>query len=73
MMTLAMKDVLDINDRQLFTGLSRSRIYALVQEKRIPYYKPSGKLYFKKSEIEDWMLGSRIAPDHEIDKLASLK
>lgn len=39
--------------------LSSSRIYALVQEGRIPFYKPGKSLLFLKSELLDWLKQSR--------------
>lgn len=35
--------------------LSTSRIYALVSEGRIPFYKPGKSLLFLKSELLDWL------------------
>lgn len=39
--------------------LSSSRIYALVQEGRIPFYKPGKNLLFLKSELLEWLRQSR--------------
>ena len=47
------KEVLNVDDLALLTGLSKSHIYKLVWAKRIPYYKnEGGKLtFFRKKEI----------------------
>jgi excisionase family DNA binding protein len=60
-MTLGAKQVLTISDVALLTGLSASWIKHLTSSREIPYYKPrgKGKIYFKKSEIEDWLLQNR--------------
>lgn len=46
--------------------LSISTIYKMVQEKKIPCYKPNGKmLYFKKEEVEQWVEQSKVSINHE--------
>ena len=64
------KEALTTEELSVFTGLSKDRIRHLVMEKKIPYYKPKGRLYFRKSEIEGWMLSNRMAPDDEIEEQA---
>lgn len=70
LLVIGTKEVLNIEDLSLMTGLSKSRIYALVNERKVPYYKPNGKLYFKKSEIEDWLLQNRVPTQAEVDSQA---
>lgn len=50
------KEVLDINEVAKLTSLSKNYIYKLNHEGKIPCYSYSenGKLFFKRSEIEDW-------------------
>lgn len=64
------KEALTTEELSVFTGLSKDRIRHLVSDGEIPYYKPKGRLFFKKSEIEGWMLSNRIAPDNEIEEQA---
>lgn len=57
---LGVKEVLDVNDLAALTGLSQARIHRLTSKRLIPYYKPNGgKLFFKKSEINAWLLRNR--------------
>lgn len=57
---LAAKNVLTFEDAVLLTGLSRSHLYRLTCEHKIPHYKPGGKmLYFDRKELEDWMRQNR--------------
>ena len=37
------------------TRLSKSRIYALVQQRAIPHSKRGNKLYFKRAELLAWV------------------
>lgn len=64
------KPVLDLEEAVMFTGLSRGHLYRLTSEKQIPYYKKCRKLYFKKSELEDWMLERRVPTQAEIEAQA---
>ena len=66
---LSAKTALTMNDVADLTGLSKSHIYKLVCTKRIPYYKSEGGkfTYFRKSEIEDWLLAHRVPTTDELE------
>jgi len=69
---LTQKNVLNFSELKLYTNLSESYLYELTSTGGIPCYKPNGKkLYFKKQEIEDWLLSNRKATNIELDELAS--
>lgn len=69
---LAAKNVLDIEDVSVLTGLSKSYIYKLTCRREIPYYKPNGKLcYFDRKEIEDWQRQNRVITSAEAENLAA--
>ena len=52
---LAAKKVLRIEDVALLSGLSKSYVYRLTCEKKIPHYKTSKAVYFDRDEIEAWL------------------
>ena len=61
---LAAKEMLTIDDAVLYTGLGKSYFYVLTCKKKIPFYKPNGKnIYFKKSELNDWLQRNRVASE----------
>lgn len=66
------KEVLTTHEAALFTGLSESHIYKLACRKAIPYYKSGGGklIYFKKSDLETWMLHRRVKSAYEIEREA---
>lgn len=65
------KEVLSIDECATFTSLSVNHIYRLTSQRAIPFYKPmGGKIYFKKKEIENWLLQGRQATDSEIKSQA---
>ena len=49
--------------------LARATVYKMTCERKIPYYKRNGKLYFIKKEIFDWLTeGRRVTIDEYIKK-----
>ena len=69
---LAAKNVLNISDVALLTGLSKSWLYKATCTHSIPYYKPNGKqVYFDRAEIEAWMKQNRVATTDEIEQMAT--
>ncbi|GAP73209.1 hypothetical protein SAMD00024442_69_10 [Candidatus Symbiothrix dinenymphae] len=71
---LAAKDVLNMDEAVLYTGLKEGYIYKLVSAKKIPYYKSvGGKLnYFKKQDLTDWLLSCRYKTTDEIESDAAM-
>lgn len=69
---LAAKNVLNIEDVSILTGLSKSHLYKLTHRREIPHYKPNGKiLYFDREEIERWMKQNRVSSKSEIEEMAA--
>ena len=66
------KEALDIEDAALLTGLSKAYLYKLCQSNSIPHYKSKGgkKIYFKKSELNEWMLGIKVKTKAELEQEA---
>ena len=71
MLLVSSMSVLDIEGASLLTGLSVGRIHHLTAERQIPHYKKSRKLYFKKDELERWMLDQKIPSAADIDQQAT--
>lgn len=59
---LSQKEALTVDDVVYLTGLSKGYLYKLCQANKIPYYKSKGGkyIYFKKEDINDWMLDSKV-------------
>ena len=69
---LAAKQVLDLSDVSELTGMSKSTLYRLTSEKKIPHYKPTAKLlYFDRNEIEAWMKQNRVSTRTEAESTAA--
>jgi len=66
------KEVLNFNEACQYLELSQSHLYKLTSAGNIPHYKPNGKkLYFKRSELESWLLRNRNSTQEEIDQRAA--
>ena len=55
MVVTAPEEMVTVKDAASILRLSVSRVYALVQEGRIPCYKPGRNLLFLPSELRRWM------------------
>lgn len=66
------KEALNVEDLALLSGLSKSHIYKLIWAKKIPYYKSEGGklVFFKKSEVENWLCFHRVATQTETEQQA---
>ena len=68
---LGAKNVLNIDDVAILTGLSKSHLYKLTCNKQIPHYKPNCKaMYFDRVEVEDWMKQNRVNTQAEAEQKA---
>lgn len=68
---ISAKTVLDIDEASLLTGFSKGHLYRLTSERQIPHYKKSRKLYFKKSELEAWLLEDKVLTAEDIESQAT--
>lgn len=68
---IAAKSVLNINEAAFILGMSVEGVRFIVRNHQIPCYKPNiNRLYFKKSELENWMMQNRSKSMAEIESEA---
>lgn len=61
-------EILSLIEAAKFLKASKSFIYKMTSQKLIPHYIPSGKkIFFKKSDLENWLLNNRIPPSSEVE------
>ena len=66
------KEGLTRDECSAFTGYAKNHLYRLTSQRAIPFYKPmGGTIFFRKSEIEDWLLQNRQATEAEINSKAT--
>lgn len=68
---IGVKTVLNLDEAVVFTGLSKGHIYRMTSEQKIPHFKKCRHLYFKKTDLEDWLLEHKVPTKAEIDIEAS--
>lgn len=61
------KEILDSVGASELLGIAPTSIYKMTSNCELPYYKPNGKkIYFKRTELEEWMLQNRCMSMEEI-------
>jgi len=69
---LVRKDVLNFNECCDYLELSQSHLYKLTSTGAIPHYKPNGKkIYFRRAELDEWLLRNRTTTQDEIESKAA--
>lgn len=68
---IAGKEVLNTREAALVLGITEQRVRHLTSAREIPYYKKGRDNYYKKSELERWRLGMRIASNSDIQSEAT--
>ena len=61
---------LTFNEAADYLGLSKSFLYKLTSSNRVPCYKPGKKLYFRKSELNAWILRNPVKTTGAIEQEA---
>lgn len=57
---IALKEILSFKEALIYLDVSESFLYKLTHKKSIEFTKPNGgKIYFKKSDLDSWMLQSQ--------------
>ena len=68
-----LKDALTSQEAAQYIGMKVSTLYKKTMNNEIPFYTPCGKrLFFKRQELEQWMLQNRHATNEEMEADASL-
>jgi excisionase family DNA binding protein len=67
------KTVFSMDDAAVYMGISKSYLYRLVSYRKVPFYKSvGGKMtFFKKSDLDDWVLHKRFATTEELEIAAA--
>lgn len=65
------KEVLNTKEASRYLMMTESNLYHLTSTSSIPYYKPNNRhLYFKRSELDQWMLQNKSSDTKETEKKA---
>lgn len=62
-------NVLEIADVVVMTNLSERYIRQMIADREIPHHVNSrGRISFCKTEIEEWLLGTKVATTEELNR-----
>lgn len=65
------KEVLTSDETARYLGISKSYLYKLTMQKKLPHYKPLGKMcYFNRQELERWLQTNRVSTADEVNQKA---
>lgn len=68
----AIKEIMNFDEFCEYLSISRSYGYKLTSARMVPHYKPNSKMiYFKRTEIDEWVLKTPIKTKEMIMKEAS--
>jgi len=63
---LAKKDILNLKEACKYTGLSKSKLYKISSNQKIAVSKPEGTLYFKRQDLDAYMLSNYIPSREDV-------
>ena len=68
---ICQKEVLTVDEAARYMGVSKSYLYKLTMQGKVPFSKPLGKMcYFNRLELEAWLMSNRVATSDEISDRA---
>ena len=69
------KPIMDIKEASKYLSISSKTMYKWIQEKKIPCYRPSGKVYFKLQELENFIFNenTRYMSEEEMEREAETR
>ena len=66
---LGQKNVLTFDQGCEFTGLSKTYMYKLTHQNKVPFFKPHGKhIYFSREELENWLMQNPVKTKDRIEQ-----
>lgn len=63
--TNQVSDVMNFDQCLQMTGFSSALLYRMTSNREIPHYKKGRLLFFKRSEVEAWLLENRVKTQDE--------
>ena len=63
-------EILNMNQAVDYLTLTKSAIYKFTSGRGIPHFKRGKKIYFKKSELDEWLTKNRISTNEELEQEA---
>ena len=69
---LLKKEMLTLSEASIYLDMSSSHLYKLTSGRQVPHYCPNGKkLYFKRSELDQWLQRNRTVTQEGLETEAA--
>ena len=68
---IASFDLMNINQAVEYIRIAKSTVYKFTASRMIPHFKRGKKIYFKKSELDEWITKNKVMTKEEIEIKAS--
>lgn len=73
-MKIKEKTVLSFNETLELMDVSKSFLYKLTSKRKINFFKPNnGKIYFRRSDVESWMMQNEQLSLPSFEEMSNLK
>ena len=53
------RQFMDLDEASKYLGISKPTVYTYISRKKISYYKQGGKVYFKRVDLDDFILNTK--------------
>lgn len=63
------QEFMNLEQVSSFIGLAKPTVYGLTHKRKIPHFKAGKRLYFKKSDIMNWITSSKVKTKQEINQM----
>lgn len=64
------KKVFGLSEAALYMGVSKQYLYTLTAARKIPFYRQGKFIYFRRDELERYLLQNPVATEKEIESSA---
>jgi len=61
-----LKEILNIDEASKFIMLAKQTIYGMTSNRQIPFMKRGKKLFFRRSELQQWLFNSKKQTNEEL-------
>lgn len=68
--TVFAKDILKTNEAAKYLSMSKSSLYKRTCNFTIPHFKVGGAIFFKRSELDEWIFTHRVKTRENIEREA---
>jgi excisionase family DNA binding protein len=64
-------EILTFDETLIYLGVSSSFLYKKTSARQIPHFKPEGRIYFKRQQLDEWIFMNRVKTIYDIEKDAN--